>query len=552
MKKTHRESPYCSVANLLRSLLIASVLLAVPVCGEDFAVSVVASDDTTLSRPVSREQPLDSEGILAMVRRAVDLVGGMAAVVPDTARLVVIKPNIVMAMEPETGVITDPRLVRAVAILVHEVAPRARLLVAEGAGAWISPSKREEHGIGVPLLGRLFADMHEDGFEVGGYREMVGELREKGLDIDCFDLNFDRHHTFRAPEGGMGMQSYDIAAAVIEADAWINCPVTKTHGSKITCAMKNHVGLLPGMLYGFSKDSGTENHSGMLHYPSKIDEVIVDLWRLAEVDLNVVDGIIGRQAGGLKIGEPIRTNLVLAGRDPVAVDLVAAKLMGFNPDDMEFAELARQNGMGPGRYENVEVIGGEVEKLARRFKKAGKAYPWWMGMSLWGAHADYGMGPRYWTLLGPKPQDHAFSAEKIAELSPVPGEEGWSPVAFFGHDKIFLGEHFDDSSPCAVYCFTRFAMAKSDSVRFWVGSAEGLRVWIDGKEIYAYERKQRSHRLGMERLPGYVEAGEHSLLVRVEQQKGMFGFSFNICEPIDDELYAGNRYPGVRYHVEDR
>ena len=43
---------------------------------------------------------------------------------------------------------------------------------------------------------------------------------------------------------------------------------------------------------------------------------------------------------------------------------------------------------------------------------------------------------------------------------------------------------------------------------------------------------------------------EHDLLVRVEQREGMFGFSFNICEPIDDERYAGNRYPGVRYHGE--
>jgi len=512
-------------------------------------VGLVPSDDTALPRPIARDQPLDPQVVLDMTRRAVDLVGGMSAVVPDTARLVVIKPNIVMAMEPQTGVITDPRVVRAVAILVHEVAPGARQLVAEGAAGWVSPGKRKEHGLKVPLLGRLFVGMHKDGFEVGGYRALVAELQEQGIDIECFDLNFGGHHTLAAPDGSLGMEAYDIAAPVLEADAWINCPVTKTHGSKITCAVKNHIGLLPGLVYGFGKDRGAEGHPGILHTPAKIDEVIVDLWRLAQVDLNVVDGIVGREAGGLQKGEPIRTNLVLAGRDAVAVDLVAARLMGFNPDDMEFAELARQQGLGPGRHEHVEVRGGEVEALTRRFKKAGSAYPWWMGMAEWREHANYGMGPRYWTVLGPLPPDHAFDATEISELAPTPGREGWSPVVFSGHDRIDAAARLHTPPASAVYGFTRFAMARSDSVRFWFGSDEALQVWLDGREIYAYEGG-RTHHLGMDRTPGYVEAGEHRLLIRVQQTSPEAGFSLNICEPIDDRLYAGNRYPGVRYYVE--
>jgi hypothetical protein len=50
-------------------------------------------------------------------------------------------------------------------------------------------------------------------------------------------------------------------------------------------------------------------------------------------------------------------------------------------------------------------------------------------------------------------------------------------------------------------------------------------------------------------VPGFVDVGEHRLLIRAEQSWGRFDFSFNICEPIDDESYAGNRYPGVRYAV---
>ena len=55
--------------------------------------------------------------------------------------------------------------------------------------------------------------------------------------------------------------------------------------------------------------------------------------------------------------------------------------------------------------------------------------------------------------------------------------------------------------------------------------------------------------LGGVKLPGYLEAGEHRLLIRAGQKRGRFDFSINICEPIDDILYSGNRYPGVRYFV---
>ena len=79
-------------------LILALLLTSADHAGADaFAVGVVGSDDTALSDPVARDTELTTEQIEAMVRRAVDLVGGMAAVVPDSARLVALKPNITMA-----------------------------------------------------------------------------------------------------------------------------------------------------------------------------------------------------------------------------------------------------------------------------------------------------------------------------------------------------------------------------------------------------------------------------------------------------------------------
>jgi hypothetical protein len=291
---------------------------------------------------------------------------------------------------------------------------------------------------------------------------------------------------------------------------------------------------------------GAVGHSGMPHGYGVIDELMVDLWQVSQADLHVVDGIVGREGGALWYGEPVRANWVLAGRDPVAVDLTAARLMGFNPDDMEFAELAWQRGLGPRFFEAVEVRGDRVERLARRFKKAVEAYSLDEG---WRYTAGYGMGPRYWTLLGPLPAEHRFAPVELENLAPAPDEAGWSPAVFFHHDEIDLRESFPGAAECAAYGFTYFAMAQSDSVRFWAGSDEGLEVWIDGVSVYRHQGRRR-HRLGQDRIPGYLEAGVHRLLVRVEQNRGPMEFSFNICEPVDDPLYAGNRYPGVRFSVE--
>lgn len=507
-----------------------------------YVVGVVPSDDTTLRDPVARDRPVTAEQILDMVRRAVDLTGGMQAVVPAGAKLVLLKPNIGTQGDPRTGVNTDDRVVRAVAILVHEVAPEARILIAEGPGGWISPDKAH-----LAERGRS-GGMLVDGFEKSGHRATVRELRAAGIDIDCFDLNFDAAYSLHPANGGLAAAEYSIAASIMDADVWINIPVAKTHGAKITCSLKNHFGILPGTVYGWSKANGTSRHAGMPHSPRQMDEAWVDLYGLTRVDFNVVDMITGSEAGPFEEDHQKRANIILAGVNPVAADLVAARLMGYNPDDFEFAELAWLQGLGPRYIDDVTTRGADLTRLVQRYKKAGISYGGW---GEWAEHANYGMGPRYWTLLGPVARDHEMSQSQIDALAPRPGQDGWSDVVYFGSDHINLDKHFNDPTNCAVYAFTRFTMATSDSVRFWMGADEGLQVWLDGKLIHRNDRRRR-HILGMDRIPGYVEAGEHSLLIRAEQGRGDFDFSINVCEPIDDELYAGNRYPGVRYYVEKK
>lgn len=54
---------------------------------------------------------------------------------------------------------------------------------------------------------------------------------------------------------------------------------------------------------------------------------------------------------------PVIKNAMLAGADQVAIDAVAASMMGFDPMTIDYIRMADEQGLGNGRRENIEVVG---------------------------------------------------------------------------------------------------------------------------------------------------------------------------------------------------
>jgi len=497
-------------------------------------VAAVGSDDPALEHPVARSDSLTADQVTDLVRVAVDRIGGMGRYVPAAARTVALKPNISLPKASGSGIVTDTRVVRAVALLVNEVAPQARILIAE-AGGWVDPALQD---CSLVEIRDSFVTV-ADGWEAAGHRETLAYLRSRGIDAELVDLNVDLLDTLRLTDG-FADSVYILPQTITRADAWINLPVAKPHGAKITACIKNRFGILPGSIYGFGRSAGTSRHAGIQHAPQILDETLVDILRAAPEDLCVCD-MISNTEGGAFSGEPRRTNAIVAGSDAVSVDQVAGRIMGFNPDDFEFADLAWQRGLGARFIERVDVV-SDLPTVEPRFIKAGADY----GGGEWAQQANYGMGERRWTLLGPLARDHVFPETQVRSLRPTPGVDGWSERVYFGHDRLDLDRLYDDPVHCAVYAATTFHMPVADSVRFWLGSDEDMIVWLDGELLYEHTGR-RADILGGDRHPGYVTAGEHTVLVRVGQSRGRFDFSLNVCEPIEDERFAGNRYPGLRY-----
>lgn len=131
----------------------------------------------------------------------------------------------------------------------------------------------------------------------------------------------------------------------------LHLPTVKTHGHAVmTGSVKNSFG---GLL------------REVRHYAHKyMHEVLVDLLymqrELHPSVFTVMDGTIAGDGAGPRTMIPRVKNLILAATDSVAIDAVAAKLMGFDPMSIPFLRMAHERGLGIADPANIELVGDDV------------------------------------------------------------------------------------------------------------------------------------------------------------------------------------------------
>jgi hypothetical protein len=99
---------------------------------------------------------------------------------------------------------------------------------------------------------------------------------------------------------------------------------------------------------------------------------------------------------------PVEKGLMLASFDSVAVDAVAAKIMGFEPMEIDFIRLAHEDGLGVGRVEEIEVLGEDISRMDFQFS-VGHNLPCRVGHLFW-----YGSLKRFQKLFFRSPLVYVF------------------------------------------------------------------------------------------------------------------------------------------------
>ena len=139
----------------------------------------------------------------------------------------------------------------------------------------------------------------------------------------------------------------------------VHLPTVKCHiYTTTTGAMKNAFG---GLL-------NTRRH----YTHSFIHETLVDLLAIQkEIHpgiFTVMDGTFCGNGPGPRTMIPVEKGLVLAGSDSVAIDAVAAKIMGFDPMKIDYIRLAHEDGLGTGRIEEIALRGEDISGMNFQFK----------------------------------------------------------------------------------------------------------------------------------------------------------------------------------------
>lgn len=196
--------------------------------------------------------------------------------------------------------------------------------------------------------------------------------------------------------GGVVHDTLRIAKKMADADSMVYLPKLKCHCvSNMTGAVKLNVGVC-------SDDERSIRHDFMLN------EKIVDLLTVGNPDLIIMDAIdvgLGNEA----FPTTRRLGLILMGVNPIAVDLVAARLLGFGLEDVAYLEKAVERGYAPTSISEVLIAGdftslAEIDAHAKTIMPYDDEYKRWQDINRelkrlgspmrfeWGAYGKHGRG----------------------------------------------------------------------------------------------------------------------------------------------------------------
>ena len=256
------------------------------------------------------------DGIEEAAHRVIKQIGGMAAVLQG-AKVAILKPNFVAGRSAETGSTTSFALLKAVAEEVQ--ACGAEPVLCE------MPGTEFDREATYTILGV------EQFCAANGIR--ILRIDPEGDEQDWVELR---------PAGAKKLRRFSIPRILNEV-CLINLPVLKTHVvSTMTLSMKNPMGILP-------------RPDRRLMHTLGIDQCIVDMNRGIRPDLTIVDGSVGQDGEGPLYGDRADLQVLIAGRDSLAVDLVCCQVVGIKPQDIPHLKLALEQ-LGKPSWRTCEFI----------------------------------------------------------------------------------------------------------------------------------------------------------------------------------------------------
>lgn len=159
------------------------------------------------------------------------------------------------------------------------------------------------------------------------------------------------------------------------------------------------------VLRTFEKGSILKNLLGLIpdakkaRFHKKLETALLDTYEaIGGIDLAVLDGTYTYRGAGANphagpddTGYRTKTNVLLVGRDAIAVEAVGAALVGLDPEKMPVIQEAMNRDLGEGDIEKIEIVGTSFESLKEKFVSVATTQKELRtrrrGPQTWGGHA---------------------------------------------------------------------------------------------------------------------------------------------------------------------
>jgi uncharacterized protein (DUF362 family) len=307
--------------------------------------------------------------IVRAVEKAIDLLGGVRQVIGDRERIM-LKPNLVNAVANST---TKPGVVQALAQIMKRA--HKQVLIGEGSAA------AEGFNYHYPDVFRtrkreILDPMQDFVFKQLGYTDVA-----QRLGVPLINLHSGPMVEVKVPKAFV-FPSVTVHRALTDIDLLCSVPMMKTHQlAQVTLGIKNLVGTFPGTVYQSIR--GAMHDAAAKVEPSGTAAAIIDMLRANKVGLVVVDASMAMEGNGPTEGTLVKMDLIVAGTNAVATDMVASSVMGFEPAEVPTFAWANKAGLGPVSLNEIEVRGEKLDHVRRPFVKP-QVYSWDSVRPVWG------------------------------------------------------------------------------------------------------------------------------------------------------------------------
>jgi uncharacterized protein (DUF362 family)/NAD-dependent dihydropyrimidine dehydrogenase PreA subunit len=167
------------------------------------------------------------------------------------------------------------------------------------------------------------------------------------------ELNWDLAYTHVSHPDGLRIKALEVGDFVTKADVVISLPKIKTHGlMQLTGATKNLFGVIPGTIKAA--------YHAKFPQPEAFADMLLDVLDLIRPALTIMDGVVAMDGPGPSAGDPFPLGTILAGVDGVALDVVAADLVGMDVHSVYPLRAAMTRGLTSGQAGDTHIVGDSL------------------------------------------------------------------------------------------------------------------------------------------------------------------------------------------------